>query len=186
MTDFVVMECHGPLPLARVGIVTDVEDSPWMHGVRVDDPGLVRCSVDPDRPGKLSALYEYLDVPLIRLDLLAQLQAAGVDNLQLFEANIVDPTTGVEHTNYRAFNILGLVSGADMGASQLMHPGSLTGIDHDFASLVFDREKLRPDLLLFRLAESVNAIVVHEKVRRQIEASGIEGMVFYASGEWSG
>ena len=60
------------------------------------------------------------------------------------------------------------------------------GLDHDFANLVLDEQRIPSKLLLFRLAESVNAIIVHEKIKKTIEAQGIEGMVFYGSGEWSG
>ena len=36
------------------------------------------------------------------------------------------------------------------------------------------------------VAESVNAIVVHAKVRKHIEDRGIAGMTFYGPDEWAG
>jgi alkyl hydroperoxide reductase subunit AhpF len=78
-----------------------------------------------------------------------------------------------------------MVAAADLGKSTFMHSHSLTGVDRDFDKLEF-KDKLRTDPLLFRLAESSNALVVHEKVKKAIEKSKIEGVVFYDSGEWSG
>ena len=93
--------------------------------------------------------------------------------------------TGEEHTNYKAFNVVGLVAAADLGASKMMGTTSSTLIDADFASLALDESKAH-GLLLFRLAENVSAIVVDERVRQEIEGRKIPGILFYASGEWSG
>ena len=76
--------------------------------------------------------------------------------------------------------------GLEVDLGDGLHGESLTGIDRDFRKLVIDNERVRSTLLMFRLAESVNAIVVHESVRKAIELAKIEGMVFYEPGEWSG
>jgi hypothetical protein len=133
----------------------------------------------------MKALYDEQAVPIMRDDLVAALMAAGVDNLELFPAVIHDPMTGVDHTNYQAFNIVGLLEAADLGASEMMGTTSSKLIDADFASLVIDESKAR-DMLLFRLGEASSAIVVHEHVRKVIEDRKIPGIFFYASGEWSG
>ncbi len=157
-----------------------------MTGAQVRNPDQVLLyNIHSKRRGNLKAMYK-LDAPLIRVDLLQVLIDAGVDNLQLFEAVVRDTASGEEHKNYRAFNVVGVISAADMSESSVMHDGSLTGLDHDFANLVLDEQRIPSKLLLFRLAESVNAIIVHEKIKKTIEAQGIEGMVFYGSGEWSG
>jgi hypothetical protein len=123
--------------------------------------------------------------PLFREDLLGALVDAGVDNLQLFEAVLRDPQRGAQHANYKAANVVGVVSAADLGRSSMMGTTDSTLLDADFDRLVF-RNDAPTDLLLFRLAESVNAIVVHERVKRAVEQRAIPGMTFYASGEWSG
>ena len=97
----------------------------------------------------------------------------------------VGTMTGEEHKNYKAFNIVGLVAAADMGASQLMGTSTSTMGDVDFAGLVIDESKTH-GLLLFRLAEATNAIVVHEEIKAAIDAAQIPGFVFYGPGEWSG
>ena len=186
MSSFLVMECKGKAPIGRVDVVTDIEDAPWQTGALVKNPSdVIVYKTHSTRRGNLKAMYG-LSVPIIRQDLLQALLDAGVDNLQLFDAVVRDPVTGAEHTNYRAFNVVGVVMAADMGKSELMHEDTLTGVDRDFAHLVLDEGRIRSGLLLFRLAEATNAIVVHEKIKDMIEARNIEGMVFYEPGEWSG
>lgn len=181
-----IVECIADAPVARVSLVSEVAGAPWMTGRRVEPPGeVVAYKVHKDRPGNLRALYSNLAVPLIREDLLAVIQKAGVDNLQTFNAILRDPAKGAKHTNYRALNILGMVAAADLGKSTFMHSQSLTGVDRDFDKLEF-KDDIRSDLLLFRLAESSNAIVVHQKIKKAIEKAKIDGVVFYDSGEWSG
>jgi len=36
------------------------------------------------------------------------------------------------------------------------------------------------------LADNVSAIIVDEKIKKKIEKYKIQGLFFYASGEWSG
>ena len=186
MMSYFVMECRGRSPLARVSLVTELDNTPWMTGAVIKEPGqVIEYKVHSKIRGNLKAMYEF-DVPLFRKDLLQALFDAGVDNLQLFDAVIRDRVDGVSFNNYFAFNVVGVVSAADMEKSVLMHEETLSDLDHDFSSLVIDTDKVPKDLLLFRLAESVNAIVVHQKVKDLIEQRKIEGMVFYESGVWSG
>lgn len=186
MGSFFVMECAGRAPIGGVDLVTEVEESPWMEGTTVPTPvGPIVYETDQQRPGNLKAMYE-LSALLVRVDLLQAILDSGVDNIQVFDATVQDPTEGVDHINYRACNIIGPVAAADMKRSVLMHDETVTGLDHDFAELVLDETRIPPDVLLFRLAESTSAIVVHQRVREEIESRGIEGMVFYEPGEWSG
>ena len=80
---------------------------------------------------------------------------------------------------------MGVVSAADMDASELMGTSDSTMIDADFDSLVIDEERAG-SFKLFRLAESINAIIVSDAVRLEIEGRAIPGMVFYDPGDWSG
>lgn len=72
-----------------------------------------------------------------------------------------------------------------MRSCELMGTSNTTMGDIDFVSLVIDESKATGHLL-FRLAENVSAVVVHEQVKSAIEASAIPGFVFYGPGEWSG
>jgi hypothetical protein len=157
-----------------------------MHGSPVNQPKTeLVYTLDPDRIGNLKAMYEAPECPIIRDDLVDALLSAGVDNLQLFDAVVKDPTTGKEYRNYKAFNIVGVISATDFNGSTLMQTTDSKMIDVDFDSLSIDENKARP-FKLFRLAESVNAIIVSDVVRDAIEKRAIPGMVFYDPNDWSG
>jgi hypothetical protein len=183
---YFVMTCEGIPDPAGMGDSPDFETGPWMSGgpLDFDVQELLEYTLDPEYPGELKPLYENA-VPVMRDDLLEALQEAGVDNLELFRAVIRDEEKGIDYTNYKAFNIVGVVSCADMSKSQRMGTTNSTMIDVDFDSLVIDESKTG-GALMFRLAEAVNAIVVHEKVKRNIKKRGIPGMTFYGPGEWTG
>ena len=163
--NYYVMECEGEYPITALDDAPDLDDPPWMHGSVVHPPDCQLLYIlDSEPSGNMKAMYDESEYPIMREDLIAALQAAGVNNLQLFDAVVRDPGTGKEYTNYKAFNIVGVVAAADMDASELMQTSSSTMIDVDFDSLVIDEEKAKP-FKLFRLAESVNAIIVSNNVR---------------------
>lgn len=118
--------------------------------------------------------------------LVEALIAAGVNNLELFPARITNPVTGYVHEDYQAFNVIGLVSAADLEQSTLMHDDEKPGLlDTDFDSLVLDEDRTM-GFHLFRLAENCSAICVSEKVKKAVEERRIPGIIFYGPGEWSG
>ncbi len=57
-----------------------------------------------------------------------------------------------------------------------VHPGGAV-LDVDFDSLVVDEKRAR-GALIFRLAESTNAILVHEKLRNCLLAKGFNKLQF--------
>ncbi len=183
---YFVMTCEGIAPAAAVRLVSEWNSAPWMTGELLTRtvPNPVVFRTDPDYPGTLKPMYEGT-ILLMRDDLIARLRDAGVDNLQTFPAEIRDEQRKQQHTNYKAVNIVGVVSCANMAESERMDPEDDTEmIDVDFESLVIDESKTG-GALLFRVAEAVSAIVVHGSVRERIE-DAVPGMTFYASGEWSG
>lgn len=183
-----VMTCEGEYPSAALGKGPDLDNAPpWLHGGLISGgfTSPLVYTLDASRPGNLMAMYDDVRYPLMRDDLIDALQSLGVDNLQLFDAVVRDPATGSEYTNYKAFNIVGVVSAADMDRSVLMGTSDSRMIDVDFESLTIDENKAK-GFRLFRLAESVNAIIVDEAVRDEIERRGIPGMVFYDPADWSG
>ncbi len=184
---YFVMECNGVYPSAALAKGPSLNDPPWFHGGRVaedfDVPLIYR--LNPKRAGNLKAMYDDTAYPVMRDDLIEALKAVGVDNLQLFSAVIIDPATGAEHRNYKAFNIVGVVAAADMEKSERMPTTDSTMIDVDFSSLAIDEAKASP-FRLFRLAESVNAIIVDDVVKAGVKRCAIPGMVFYKPENWSG
>jgi hypothetical protein len=183
---YFVMRCNGEYPSAVINQGPKIKSAGWFNGRRlpIEVPEPLVYTLKP-KPGNLAAMYSGLKFPLMRDDLVEALQAAGVDNLELFAAVIKDTLTGAEHTNFKAFNIVGVIAAADMGKSVLMGTSESTMIDADFESLAIDEKKAAP-FRLFRLAESVNAIMVDDVVKGEVERRAIPGMVFYEPEDWAG
>lgn len=101
-----------------------------------------------------------------------QLREAGVDDVDGYLRGIgherlegwIDPRPGAVFTGYKAVNVLGLVAAADLGRSQATVHDGVALADVDFDHLALDDSRTH-GLRMFRLAESTNAIVVHESVR---------------------
>lgn len=180
------MEGRGQHPIRRIHRGPDW-DGNWRDGIPITSvvPQPLRYVLSSRMPGQPKAMYYAEAIPVMRDDLALVLQGAGVDNIQWFDAVLVDPDTRREYSNYKAYNIVGLISCADMTASRRMDGSEGDLIDVDFESLVIDENRAGA-ALMFRLAENVSAVVVHQQVKLAIEAAGIPGIVFYGPGEWSG
>jgi hypothetical protein len=143
---------------------------------------LLEIALDPHNPelsdqGPAMPAYFKGRIPFFRDDLLDVIAQAGVDNVDVYPVRIVDPDSGQTYDNYKAVNIVGLVSAADMAASAAtVHPGGPV-IDVDFDRLVID-ESRTGGALIFRLAESTNIILVHERLRDRIVAAGFTELEF--------
>lgn len=173
-----------PARLLSAGTVND-HDLWWDDGVPFDNPPTSAVTatleplvaIDPNMSPAMPALFD-VKLPLYRIDLITALKAAGVDNLDLYDAEITDPDSGQVYTNYKAVNIIGLVAAADMEKSiAIVHDG-IPLVDVSFDKLVLDPDKTR-DLLFFRLAENNGAIMVHQSVRDQLLAAGFGELEFY-------
>jgi hypothetical protein len=174
---YYAMAGDGPAPAARVAAEPRVPAGAWYRGALLAERPAAPLvyTLDAGRPGHLGPLFDDLDAPLVREDLVAVLAAAGVDNLELYPATLVDPSTGARHEHYRAFNVVGVVAAADMARSRLA-PGAAGApdsdapdsdapdeddaepgrplVDGDFDVLAVDAARAAGGLL-FRLAESV-------------------------------
>jgi hypothetical protein len=159
------------------------------HMVKFEITEALIYEIHPDHEGNLLPYYNELSHPLMADDLINVLQNNGVNNLETFPAIIREVRTGKEHTNYKAVNIIGLVSAAD-GASETADLG-LGGdglYDTWFKSLVIDEDKAG-GYLLFRMAEKVSTILIHKKVKEAIEAAEIlrgNHLRFFHPARWSG
>ena len=187
-----VMVGEGIYPIAVVERThrQHLKKKSWMDGTKlngdVPEPIVYDLKEDDyDETPNIRNLSKGSPIPYMHNDLYEALVTAGVDNLQVYDAVIRDLKRGIEHKDYKAFNIVGVVAAADMGASEMMGTSDSTLIDADFDRLVIDEAKCK-DLLLFRLAENITAIIVDERVKKEVEKRGIKGIFFYASGEWSG
>ncbi|MEY4591069.1 MAG: hypothetical protein RL497_3145 [Pseudomonadota bacterium] len=162
----------------------------WINGQFIDfeipQPIVYDLDIDEhDTIPNVKILDDTLPIPYMHDSIVEALLAVGVDNIQFYDAVIRDLKRNVDHTDFKAFNVVGLVSAADMSASTMMGTSNSTLIDADFDRLVLDEEKCAGKLL-FRLAENITAIVVSEVVKNEVQKRGIKGVMFYPSGEWAG
>lgn len=159
---------------------TNPEDEPYLRA----PPEPIRAQVKKNRSGVMAEFWN-VPVPLMTKRLHNALRNAGVSNIDTYAAEIVDPNTNVTYDSYVAFNIVGKVAAADLAESSIDARVPERMISMDFDSLAIDEDAAR-GALLFRLAESVNAIVVHERVKEQLEAAGIDTLTFIEPQDWAG
>ena len=130
-----------------------------------------------------NSVFDYFNLPFpyVSQRLRDTLNAVGVSNIDYYPVAVENSDGTIVHQCF-AFNLIGCIACADMAKSDV----SSNGIDMiavDFESLVIDESKTR-GALMFRLAESVNGIVVHESVKNAIEAAGIDTLTFIPPEEW--
>ena len=149
---------------------------PWTMGLAWDKkpPDPIRAEIDPKSGTDLPDAF-LVGVPFLSEKLLGALERAGVGNVATFNAELVDPRTGTVHRHYKATNIIGAVSCADLERSEFV-----PGIDPpmmEFRHLVIDAQRAR-GLPLFRLAENTLYILVSAKVKQALEAAALVGLRF--------
>jgi hypothetical protein len=137
-----------------------------------DSPIVARVSLDAETV--LAEMWQS-PVALMSKRLHQALLCAGVANLDVYPAEIQDEKTGEFYRDYVAFNIVGRVA-----AEHLTRHDDVLVSDIDLSSLSDN------GLLMFRLDQAVNTIVVHDTVRRAIEDAGIDTLTFFEPSEWTG
>ncbi|WP_163997959.1 imm11 family protein [Pyxidicoccus caerfyrddinensis] len=176
---YYVLKCFDPPHFykARVEYRDDDAFRFWNSGEPLENhPALpMRVPVATDRQTVMAEFWDATPA-LMTKRLLDALTAAGVNNLEVFPAVLID-SSGAETTNHVAFNLVGLIAAADLNATRFAPGTERRMIDSDIDHLVVDPSKTG-GALMFRLAEAVNVILVHEKVKTAIEAAGIDTMTF--------
>lgn len=112
------------------------------------------------------------------------LRDTGVGNLETYPVTVVSEP-GNERWPFALVNVVGLVAAADMAKSewQAGDEGPLGGAVH-FDSLVLD-ERSCLGLLMFRLAQHRETVLVHDRVRGAFESAGLRGVAFIDPSQWS-
>jgi len=126
-------------------------------------------------------------IPLMKHSLVKALKESGVDNMQTYPTILTNPQGNPPAPSdlYLAVNIVGRVSAADMNSSSISSGNEDIMISVDFDSLVIDEKNVH-GLRMFRLAENISAVLVHESVRNTIEKAGIDDLTWFAPEEWAG
>jgi len=186
---YFMMECYaaGIEDAARIDSWPSVPGiRTWKTGARfkVPVPQPLRFAVDANYGSTLLPLYNST-ILLVQRTLFDQLLAAGVDNLDPYEALIADPRTKQPSRSHVAVNVVGTIAAADMAKSKIDASVPDRLISTDFESVVIDAGKAR-GALFFRLAENISAIVVHEQVCRRINTAQFPGLKFIPPEQWMG
>jgi hypothetical protein len=119
-------------------------------------------------------------IPVFSTRLVEAFRSAGVENFEVFPAVLRNPAIGAQWDGYWAFNVIGLLSAADLDASQAdtIMGGDLAGLSSvpllAFKELVLELKKTR-GIPMFRLAESPATLLIHERVLAHIKARRPEG-----------
>lgn len=185
---YYVLACKDPLDHDLASISYDPDDPwrSWVSGARFSDPP------PPDEPviayvekGDSGEMPELDDValPLMSQRLARVLTQAGVDNIDFYPAEVEDLASGTVYKDHVAFNLIGPIAAADVAKTRFSETNRDRMISADIDSLTIDESKTR-GALMFRLAESVTTIVVHESVKRAIEAAGIDTLDFIEPDDW--
>jgi hypothetical protein len=160
----------------------------WRNGLKRkphegDVPTPIMIDFEPFR-GYEGPPVELRDVciPIMSKRLGEALVEVGVDNVEFFDAILVNTVTR-ERYHYWAFKVVGLVAAADLGQSDWeSYDGKPIG-DVSFEKLVIDESRIA-GLLMFRLAENFSALMVHEKVREHVLSRGINTVEFVRPEDW--
>lgn len=174
--------------LAGLGPAPDVPGVNFMRGHRfgpsVVVPRPLRYELSPEFPGELPWFFK-AGGPLMHERMVEALRRAGVDNIDVYDALLVDPEDGSEWTEFKAVNILGVVAASDPARTTFDPTNPARVINAQIEKLVLRPEAMH-GFLIFRLAEQLSTILVHEGVKAQLEAARIGPLGFIAPDAWYG
>ena len=157
----------------------DIEDGELGNGMKASDldegQKVAEKIVEPVKiklePGTGAMPEMFMDPFVITDELLDAFRDCGVDNIDSYDAIIVDENTGQQWHNYKLCNLIGVVDIFDMDRSEL-HPDSPPEIAVLFEEIVIDSEKAKGHHM-FRSSHMSSHIMVSEHVRDHIESKGV-------------
>ena len=186
---YYVLNCEDPEEgyLARISYSSDDLRRSWLLAERFANPPPEPLSAvirGLDEEGTVLADLWLTPLPVMSRRLHAALIGAGVDNLDTYAVVLRDPAGGRTFDDYLAFNVIGKIAAADLAASDYDAAQTDRRVAMDIDRLVLASARPR-GALMFRLAESVNTLLVHGSVRQRIEDAGIATLTFYAPEDWA-
>lgn len=158
----------------------------WLTGSRFASapPGAIVLYWDPeDEEGPPQPLYK-AGVPMMTKRVHEALVQAGVDNLDVYPVEVRSHQSTEINQDYVAFNVIGVIRAADMSKSVYDPSVEPHLIAVGFNGVTID-ESRTGGALLFRLAENVGAIVIHDRVKRHLEGLSL-GLTFVPPEKWVG
>lgn len=181
---YYMMECFGPVDQERQAIDIVPTGFSWNSGVPFLQSPSHALEVLMDGDGVMVSMFNR-GILLWHDELVKAVKSAGVENIDCYDCVLNDPVAGIRYENYKAVNIIGLVAAADLDKSVYSTPSGVPLIDTDFDSVVIDKNKTH-GFLIFRMAECVSAIVVHQAVKDSIENMALPYIDFIPPEKWFG
>ena len=161
-------------------------DESWFAVMPFEEPPPVPLVLtwDPDNEAGRRMSHYSGGIVLMSRELFAALVEFGVDNVQPHPVVIRSSTGKPDCHDYLGVNVIGLVKAVDRTKSVVLDEGDGI-IDMFFESVEIDLAAAR-DLLLFRLAESVGALLVHERVVEHLRVRSGFGLTFVNPADFVG
>jgi len=181
---YFIIEASNPSRMLLYDLPDTDGDEDWLSGCRFKTPPSEPVIVEIRKGYERADLLPYFGTPPVISNAFHQvLLDAGVDNLDVYDAVLRSEDGSVEYSGFKAFNVIGLVSASDLSKTSFSSDNPSRFIDASIDSLSIDNNKAR-GALFFRLAEYVGAVIVHEKVKRIIEAKALPHVIFYEPNEY--
>lgn len=168
-----VMEIHNTFRIAGIRLWHNSRPIPPEQKQNIPNPIEINFDVFRGYEGPPME-FEDLGIPVMSDRLYKVLVSCGVDSLEVFPAVLKNTSTQQKY-KYYAYKIYNVVPLMDKTASEYETYRNTEPVSiHKF---VADESKAH-GLLMFRMAESITAIVVHESVKKAIQAAGIDTIEF--------
>lgn len=195
---YYIMDCPLILHEDNSAAVVELHNNFKLAGIRRWKSG---ARIDPEREKNIpnpieinfETFYGYqgpppemedLGITIMSKRLRDVLGKAGIDNIQYYPA-VLKNITNNQRYDYYVYNIIGSVSAMNLKESDYeLYRGESTTPSTSIHKLVLDETKVNR-LLLFRLAENVSTVIVHERVKQQIESANINTIKFIKPEEYS-
>ncbi len=140
-----------------------------------DMPEPIEYEVDTDIGGTyLPATF--LSEPVFSKNFVQELIGCGVDNIQTYEVNIVNPETQQYIEGYQAVNIVGTLACATLDGRECEKSNK---DQYEFNNLVI-KSLTADDLTIVRLAQCTQIILLHENIVKELSSETCRDLYFKA------
>lgn len=141
----------------------------WLSAIRHTGEVPVPLEINLD-PTFGTTLPDFLDDSLLLMSdqMVEAIRRAGVDNIDTYKAVLIDQENDKRFENYNAVQIIGRIAAADLGESDVFDPENIGHTLVQFRKLVVDESKIT-NALMFRLHENISTILIHDRVKDELE-----------------